>query len=70
MATYMRCNHCRRLQYCQHGLCSDCAQYERAGGFFGLGNRPTCQHCNGTGKVTHVIGPATPCPYCNGTGKQ
>ena len=28
------------------------------------------KYCNGTGKVTHILGPATDCPYCNGTGKQ
>lgn len=69
MATFERCNHCGELRYCDGGICSDCAGYQRATGFFSFGSRPDCPSCNGTGTVTHILGPATKCPDCHGTGK-
>ena len=70
MSNWERCNRCGQLAYCEGGVCSACASYQHATGFFSFGTRPTCPNCGGTGTVTHVFGPATKCPACNGTGKQ
>ncbi len=68
---FMRCNRCGRLSYCRDGICDDCASYMGATGYRPSSTqRPDCKYCNGTGKVTHILGPATDCPYCRGTGKQ
>ena len=68
---YMRCNRCGRLAYCRDGICDACASYLGATGYRPSSTqRPDCKYCHGTGKVTHILGPATDCPYCGGTGKQ
>jgi DnaJ-class molecular chaperone len=70
---YDRCHHCGYLKFLDsNGYCSDCSGYLRISGY-PTSPSPTsvkCPYCNGTGRVTHMIGPATECTYCRGTGRR